>query len=601
MRVFTTIFFAFFMTLGALQAQLFLVNSPAEIQGYYSFEAAEFGADLTSDVWTGDAVFVDDGSANPTFGCNAPINTGDLAGKIALVDRGGCEFGLKCLNAENAGAIAVVVFNNAPGGGTIVMGAGAVGTQVTIPCVMLTYEDGQTIRAALAAGAVNISLGALGAPANDLAISAENVMVAPLGIVPSSQIKSSGDFVFVPGAQARNIGLNEASNVSVNAVIEFAPFGGTASEVYNESASQEGIVEADSTSELILLPVFEPTFSSSGADQGVYTITYTVASDSTDDVTFDNTIATNFTVSENLYSKASWNPATGDPRTTIYYTISGGGDIEFLSVLNIPYGEGYKIDSIVFAVLTSLPSLANIPVEAYVYEWNDLNEDGSIANDEVEIAGIANFTFPESTTGTSAVLRLPVLDFLTFEEDGVVIAENNKDYIIGVRYTGEESVFFGFDLSYDYGQYLNLQAETGALTDRDYGYLGINAWDNLLPNFEAAFLFTDLTASVSTGVILTSPEVNTREVAGPEVFEMELFPNPVSERLQINLTIKERTSFVEYHILDAAGRLIFNARDTDVFETEQASFNVSQLPAGQYNLMVRTQQGIQTKPFIVKR
>ncbi len=601
MRVFTTIFFAFFMTLGALQAQLFLVNSPADIQGYYSFEAAEFGADLTSDVWTSDAAFVDDGSANPTQGCNAPINTGDLAGKIALIDRGGCEFGLKCLNAENAGAIAVVVFNNAPGGGTIVMGAGAVGTQVTIPCVMLTYEDGQTIRAALAAGAVNISLGALGAPANDLAISAENVMVAPLGIVPSSQIKSSGDFVFVPGAQARNIGLNEASNVSVNAVIEFAPFGGTASEVYNESASQEGIVEADSTSELILLPVFEPAFSSSGADQGVYTITYTVASDSTDDVTFDNTIATNFTVSENLYSKASWNPATGDPRTTIYYTISGGGDIEFLSVLNIPYGEGYKIDSIVFAVLTSLPSLANIPVEAYVYEWNDLNEDGSIANDEVEIAGIANFTFPESTTGTSAVLRLPVLDFLTFEEDGVVIAENNKDYIIGVRYTGEESVFFGFDLSYDYGQYLNLQAETEALTDRDYGYLGINAWDNLLPNFEAAFLFTDLTASVSTGVILTSPEVNTREVAGPEVFEMELFPNPVSERLQINLTIKERTSFVEYHILDAAGRLIFNARDTDVFETEQASFNVSQLPAGQYNLMVRTQQGIQTKPFIVKR
>ena len=588
------------MTLGALQAQLFLVNSPAEIQGYYSFEAAEFGADLTSAVWTGDAVFVDDGSANPTQGCNAPINAAEIAGKIALVDRGTCEFGLKCLNAENAGAIAVVVFNNAPGGGTIAMGAGAVGTQVTIPCVMLTYEDGQTIRAALAAGAVNISLGALAAPANDLAISAENVMVAPLGIVPSSQIKSSGDFVFVPGAQARNIGLNEASNVSVNAVIEFAPFGGTASEVYDETALQAGILEADSTSELILLPVFEPAFSSSGADQGVYTITYTVASDSTDEVAFDNTIATNFTVSENLYSKASWNPTTGDPRTTIYYTISGGGDIEFLSVLNIPYGEGYKIDSIVFAVLTSLDNLANIPVEAYVYEWNDLNEDGSIANDEVEIVGIANFTFPESTTGTSAVLRLPVLDFQTFEEDGVLIAENNKDYIIGVRYTGEESVFFGFDLSYDYGQYLNLQAETEALTDRDYGYLGINAWDNLLPNFEAAFLFT-LTASVSTGVILTSPEVVTREVVGPDVFQIELFPNPAAERIQVNLSLNERTSFVEYHIMDAAGRLIFNARDTDVFETEQASFNVSQLPAGQYNLMVRTQQGIQTKPFIVKR
>ncbi len=600
MRTFTSLIIALLFVAVSLPAQTVFVNSPQDLQGAYPFDAAGFGADLTTQIWTADAVFVDDGSANPNQGCNAAINAAELAGKIALIDRGSCEFGLKCLNAEQAGAIAAIVFNNAPGAGTIVMGAGVNGGAVTIPCVMLNYEAGQAIRAALATGPVNISIGAL-IFANDLRIGEADIMNAPLGIIPASQVKAAGDFVFTPGARGLNAGSNAAPNITVNGVIEYAPFGGTATEVYNETGSSSATIESDSVSEVVLLPAYEPNIGPDGAEQGVYTVTYTISSDSTEDVTNDNVISSAFTVSENLVSKASWNPATGDPRTTIYYTISGGGNIEFLSVLNFPYAKDYTIDSLVVAVLTGLPSLANIPVEAYVYEWNDLNQDSSINNDEVTIAGLATYTFPEDVTATSAVLRLPVLDFFTFEETGVLIPEDNKDYIIGVRYQGADLFYFGFDLSYDYGRYLDLQASTGALTDRDYGYLGINAWNDLLPDFEAAFLFTGVSGAVSTGVILTSPEVGTEEVVGAEVFDLQLFPNPVSEQLQANLTFKERTAFVEYRITDNAGRVIYTTRDTDVFETEQATFNVGKLPAGQYNLTVRTEQGIRTNSFIVRR
>jgi len=129
------------------------VNSPGIIGGLYSSVKAAFGPQ-TFNV-TGDLVIVDDGTAAPTEGCNALVNGGAISGNIAVVDRGACEFGVKCLNAENAGAIAVLVCNNV-GGGAISMGAGAVGGSVTIPSVMISQADCATIRAQIPT--VNVDL-----------------------------------------------------------------------------------------------------------------------------------------------------------------------------------------------------------------------------------------------------------------------------------------------------------------------------------------------------------------------------------------------------------------------------------------------------------
>lgn len=82
--------------------------------------------------------------ANPAnvLGCNA-WPAGTFAGKAALIQRGTCEFGVKVLNAENAGATFVVVYNNAAGGDTLInMGPGVVGGQVTIPSLFTWYSKG---------------------------------------------------------------------------------------------------------------------------------------------------------------------------------------------------------------------------------------------------------------------------------------------------------------------------------------------------------------------------------------------------------------------------------------------------------------------------
>ena len=297
MKTFITSFIAFFLALGIISAQTVFINSPAELEGSYAFEAAAFGADLNSDIWTGDGEFIDDGSgASSSEGCGAAVN--DLTGKIALIDRGSCEFGLKCLNAENAGAIGAIVFNNQPGNGAIVMGGGADGGSVTIPCVMLSYEDGQTIRAALEDGAVNISIGALVFP-NDLRLGSMDVVVAPTGTIPLSQIQAEGDFVVTPGAAPVNFGSNDSPGFNVAATIEHT-VGGSTTEVYSESGSSATVIDSDSTAELVTLPPYDVF----ATGEGSYAINYTVTSDSTDATPSDNSFTVNFDVSSNIYSKA---------------------------------------------------------------------------------------------------------------------------------------------------------------------------------------------------------------------------------------------------------------------------------------------------------
>ena len=73
----------------------------------------------------------------------------DLTGSIALIKRGVCEFGLKALNAENAGAVAVIIYNNNNSGqpinGSGNLGVGDYGADVTIPVFSTSGSDGNDI------------------------------------------------------------------------------------------------------------------------------------------------------------------------------------------------------------------------------------------------------------------------------------------------------------------------------------------------------------------------------------------------------------------------------------------------------------------------
>jgi len=132
------------------------IADPVSIAGTYLAVPAAFGgADFCTDgTTTGDLIISDDGNGTTSDACEPIVN--DLTGKIALIDRGACEFGVKCLGAETAGAMMAIVCNNQDTP-PFAMAPGAVGDQVTIPCFMMSKADCDLIRVEIPNG-VTVSL-----------------------------------------------------------------------------------------------------------------------------------------------------------------------------------------------------------------------------------------------------------------------------------------------------------------------------------------------------------------------------------------------------------------------------------------------------------
>lgn len=91
------------------------------------------------------------------LGCTADAYDGvEVDGQVALVSRGECSFGEKSIAAGEAGASAVVIYNNAPGA----IGGGTLGPNQPefIPSVSVSQELGGELIADLEDGAVSVSL-----------------------------------------------------------------------------------------------------------------------------------------------------------------------------------------------------------------------------------------------------------------------------------------------------------------------------------------------------------------------------------------------------------------------------------------------------------
>jgi hypothetical protein len=135
------------------------VLTPASIAGPYQFGTANFGPPIgTPNVTAAIVAAVDPADvAGPatTDGCSAFTNAAAVAGKIALIERGTCGFTQKVKNAQNAGAIGAIIYNNAANAGAAppLMATDPVfGPTITIPAVSILRADGLTIVGQLGGG-----------------------------------------------------------------------------------------------------------------------------------------------------------------------------------------------------------------------------------------------------------------------------------------------------------------------------------------------------------------------------------------------------------------------------------------------------------------
>lgn len=113
---------------------------------------SSFGPPLTATGTRGYVVAALDGAdaagPSPTDGCGPILNS--VSGRIALIDRGTCGFAVKVLNAQNAGAVAVLIGDN-----VVALpppGLGGADPNIAIPSGRIGLPDATAIRTRLANG-----------------------------------------------------------------------------------------------------------------------------------------------------------------------------------------------------------------------------------------------------------------------------------------------------------------------------------------------------------------------------------------------------------------------------------------------------------------
>ncbi|MFC5462788.1 PA domain-containing protein [Massilia niabensis] len=130
------------------QLRVIGVGASSPAGDLYAVGEADFGPKLDNSPLTGQIAQVALQADSPGSACT-PFNAANAAAvrrNIALVSRGTCGFAVKVKNAQNAGAIGVIVADNAPGA---VTGIGGSDPSIMIPAVRVTQADGARIAASL--------------------------------------------------------------------------------------------------------------------------------------------------------------------------------------------------------------------------------------------------------------------------------------------------------------------------------------------------------------------------------------------------------------------------------------------------------------------
>jgi hypothetical protein len=153
-------------TIGAPPTNFIYVNSPASIAGPRVATTNVFeGTDqipvpASPNGITSNLVLYKNNPTPPGYNsaCQAPTNAAALAGKIALIKRGGCFFNLKVKNAQDAGAIGVIMMDSIPNNPSRLSMSSTGILGITIPAVFVTKEIGDAFIAEMANGPVNVKL-----------------------------------------------------------------------------------------------------------------------------------------------------------------------------------------------------------------------------------------------------------------------------------------------------------------------------------------------------------------------------------------------------------------------------------------------------------
>lgn len=561
---------AFFSYMGIAQVTVYIDPPSANSGNYNNTYADPSGGDwavpdmtIPANAVTGTLALVSDGTPDDSLGCNPLTNGAAIAGKIAVVYRGACEFGTKALNAQTAGAIAVIIVNHT--GEPVGMLGGTDGINVTIPVVMISEQAGALLHDEIVAGSLSGFIGnKQGFFANDMGLAQKDVLRAKAFSNIQSFSQDATEFKVSPGAWVFNYGSNDQTVVEVTCNI----VGG--SSPYSNVVLAGSILSGDSAY------VSFPDFSQATYANGYYTMTYSITSAATDDFPDDNSVNADFMMSENLYSYARIDPATMTPISVSGYR-SNSADNVFSNCIQFsdPNASRMAIKGMTFSASTASSGPATgldgklLNVEAYTWDnpVTDLNDP--------------NFLIDASTFITSGEFAYDgdFQDSMVYAQfDAPFLLQDNQNYLFCVT-SYDVDIYLGFDTQLDYNQNIdntlsptvnNGQPTTVVQSDNGFSGLGFG---------------TDLSGAIAANFI-PAVELGIEEQATEE--KITAYPNPAVDMLTIPFANKEGNATI--NIVDVTGKVI-STQIANLTGVNTLQIDVTDISSGMYVFNVTYENG----------
>ena len=444
-------------------------------------------------------VMMDDGDTNinNSYGYNFPnsycgcdsigvMNSSiDYNGKIVLISRGTCQFGLKAYLAQLRGAVAVIIYNafldSNPSGGLLNLSGGDFGSSVTIPVAFVSNGTGIYMKNQLDLGENVIAFlgNKKGAFQNDLAISLNKLLVPDQLGRPYFLTKDSSEFKIPRKLWVFNEGSSNQTSIKCKSTVSLNGIALDEDSVTVSSSINSG----DST--LLLFQNFSlPTYAI-----GQYDIEYQVELPGIQEtLKFDNNSKISFNINEEslCYVPIDENLNFIENRRAMPGSFSYWGPaIHYRTESNMKL-EGVRFS----ASMVNYNSISGKSLDIVLYEWNNffygLNDPGistsTLSNNPI---ALETYTFSGNYQDSSLIHY-----FLN-----PIALDSNKRYVIAIvsansdMYLSFSNDYYAFNDQQSNAQPVDLLMIDGTWYE--------NGWADYTPNIQLVLSSNTITSGCS--------------------------------------------------------------------------------------------------------
>lgn len=432
---------------------------------------------------------------------------------------------------------------------------------------------------------------------------------------PMSQIDAKN---FHYGARVRNTGtIDVAAGDTTLFILDVEFFDGTNFiNEYNDTIVYTEEIVAGSTDTFLIKQSIDWVPSQVGFYRATYRLE--LADDSN---AGNNVFEQEFQITENYFSHVA---PTVEGTPSITNTVLPAGtnftEYEYGSMYFFPNGpmasnKQYQFDSVVYRPVLPrstqiIGGVSEIVVNARIYEYKDSLGDGfdnaGTNNIDLNLVALGVDSIPTSLAQAGAVtpltrkfenfqnivdidnpyaLKANQIYFITFDQRNpnmfdvsggttlynVVFIGGNSNENYSLNFSSHSD-----DASFAYPSPLRIAGATN-----DWNTIGFGA--DLIPSAHIYFGEHNLT---SVEFVQNAVEI-----------EMNIFPNPVSDILNLSINFAEEVPAVQYILTDMTGRVLNLTSSRNITE-ERIQMNVSNLPVGAYNFSVKVGDQVTTKRFI---